>query len=130
VLVSWAERELDVPMDAGRCAARRHPGPHLGTTSTELTIANVAPTDAGAVQPRRRHPLRHHHHRQAILTVNGTTPCPADFNQDGGVDRADVEVFMLAWEAGTPDADAQPRWRHRRLPMSKSSSSQWAAGGC
>jgi hypothetical protein len=26
--------------------------------------------------------------------------CPADFNQDGGVDGGDVEAFFLAWEAG------------------------------
>jgi glucose/arabinose dehydrogenase len=32
-------------------------------------------------------------------------PCPADFNQDGGVDGADVEVFYIAWEASTPEAD-------------------------
>jgi hypothetical protein len=31
--------------------------------------------------------------------------CPADFNQDGGVDGADVEAFFLAWEAAEPEAD-------------------------
>ncbi|MBX3410684.1 MAG: hypothetical protein KF859_12470 [Phycisphaeraceae bacterium] len=33
-------------------------------------------------------------------------PCPADFNQDGGVDGADVEAFFIAWEASEPEADA------------------------
>ncbi len=41
----------------------------------------------------------------ATLTVNNCTPCPADFNQDGGVDGADVDAFFTAWEAGDPSAD-------------------------
>ena len=32
-------------------------------------------------------------------------PCPADFNDDGGVDGGDVEAFFVAWEAGDEDAD-------------------------
>jgi hypothetical protein len=28
------------------------------------------------------------------------TPCRGDFNQDGGVDGADIEAFFLAWETG------------------------------
>jgi uncharacterized membrane protein len=31
--------------------------------------------------------------------------CVADFNQDGGVDGADIESFFLAWEAGEVLAD-------------------------
>jgi hypothetical protein len=31
--------------------------------------------------------------------------CPADFNQDGGVDGADVSAFFDEWEAGNSDAD-------------------------
>ena len=36
--------------------------------------------------------------------ANGT-PCAADFNQDGGVDGADVQAFFLAWQAGNSNAD-------------------------
>jgi hypothetical protein len=32
-------------------------------------------------------------------------PCPADFNQDGGVDGADVGAFFEAWEQGESGAD-------------------------
>jgi hypothetical protein len=32
-------------------------------------------------------------------------PCPADFNQDGGVDGGDVQAFFLAWQAGDPSSD-------------------------
>ncbi|MBS0195958.1 MAG: hypothetical protein JSR77_04295 [Planctomycetes bacterium] len=31
--------------------------------------------------------------------------CFADFNQDGGIDGADVEAFFLVWEAGLAGAD-------------------------
>jgi hypothetical protein len=33
------------------------------------------------------------------------TLCPADFNQDGGVDGADVDAFFAAWENGETQAD-------------------------
>lgn len=33
------------------------------------------------------------------------TRCPADFNQDGGVDGADVEAFFIAWESAQSSAD-------------------------
>ncbi len=32
-------------------------------------------------------------------------PCPADFDQSGGVDGSDVEAFYVAWEASEPSAD-------------------------
>ncbi|MBS0198466.1 MAG: hypothetical protein JSR77_17075 [Planctomycetes bacterium] len=32
-------------------------------------------------------------------------PCPADFNQDGGIDGTDVEAFFAAWEGGDASAD-------------------------
>ena len=34
-----------------------------------------------------------------------SVPCPADFNQDGGVDGSDVVAFYAAWESGDPSAD-------------------------
>jgi hypothetical protein len=42
--------------------------------------------------------------RRALLTVL-PLPCPADYNQDGGVDGADVNAFFEAWEAGESNAD-------------------------
>jgi spore coat protein A len=32
-------------------------------------------------------------------------PCPADFNQDGGVDGGDVEAFYLVWVTGESEGD-------------------------
>jgi hypothetical protein len=37
--------------------------------------------------------------------VGAAVPCAADFNQDGGVDGADVDAFFDAWEAGDGSAD-------------------------
>lgn len=41
----------------------------------------------------------------ARYTFADCPPCPADFDQSGGVDGADVESFFLAWEAGQATAD-------------------------
>jgi probable HAF family extracellular repeat protein len=35
-----------------------------------------------------------------VADMHQNPPCPADFNQDGGVDGADVEAFFLAWQTG------------------------------
>lgn len=32
-------------------------------------------------------------------------PCPADYNQDGGIDGSDVDAFFADWEGGLPGAD-------------------------
>jgi hypothetical protein len=44
-----------------------------------------------------------------VLYVGNVTPagapCPADYNQDGGVDGADIESFFVDWEAGATAAD-------------------------
>jgi len=32
-------------------------------------------------------------------------PCPADYNQDGGIDSGDIESFFMDWEAGNTLAD-------------------------
>lgn len=39
------------------------------------------------------------------IEVPDAPPCPADFNQDGGVDGGDIESFFLAWEDSLPEAD-------------------------
>lgn len=39
------------------------------------------------------------------VSVTVEPGCPADFNQDGGVDGADIESFFGAFEQGTSEAD-------------------------
>ena len=41
----------------------------------------------------------------ATLNVCACLACPSDFNQDGGVDGADIEAFFLSWVTGSCDAD-------------------------
>ncbi|MBS0198428.1 MAG: VCBS repeat-containing protein [Planctomycetes bacterium] len=41
----------------------------------------------------------------ALLTVCACLVCPADFNQDGGIDGTDVSAFFDRWEVGHCDAD-------------------------
>ncbi|MBS0197766.1 MAG: hypothetical protein JSR77_13510 [Planctomycetes bacterium] len=39
------------------------------------------------------------------LQIGGAGPCIGDFNQDGGVDGADVEAFFVPWQEGDAAAD-------------------------
>jgi autotransporter-associated beta strand protein len=41
----------------------------------------------------------------SAITITVSAPCPADFNQDGGVDGGDIESFFSAWEAADTSAD-------------------------
>jgi uncharacterized membrane protein len=56
-------------------------------------------------------------------------PCPADFNEDGGVDGTDVEAFFFQWEAGNLAADT-----NRDGGVDGSDIEyffvRWEAGGC
>jgi len=40
-----------------------------------------------------------------VSMVAVVPPCPADFNQDGGIDGSDVEAFFAAFESGDQSAD-------------------------
>ena len=72
----------------------------------------------------------------ADLNSNGTadacesgTPCPADFNQDGGVDGADIESFFVTWEAGSTDADVNQDGGIDGADI-ETFFVAWEAGGC
>ncbi len=85
----------------------RHSGiPIDGAVFSTLELANVSDADAGSYDVQISgwcHPSVPTTSRTAILTIG--TPCPADFNQDGGVDGADVDAFFAAWESGDSAAD-------------------------
>jgi hypothetical protein len=90
-----------------------------GATTRELTIAaNPGETlPAALVQTRYRcvisNPCADVTSSPASLTLRdpfeaeclGCPPCPADFDQDGGVTGADIEAFFLAFEAGSTCGD-------------------------
>ena len=56
-------------------------------------------------------------------------PCPADFNQDGGIDGGDVDAFFITWEAGENAADVN---RDGGVDGSDIEVffAAWEAGGC
>lgn len=58
-----------------------------------------------------------------------TTPCPADFNGDGGVDGADVESFFIAWAAAESNADVNIDGGVDGQDV-EYFFVRWAAGGC
>jgi hypothetical protein len=63
-------------------------------------------------------------------TLNVTTaPCPADFNQDGGVDGGDVDSFFGSWESGSSDADVNQDGGVDGGDISTFFAA-WEAGGC
>lgn len=78
--------------------------------------------------PYHCHILEHEDHemmRQFLVTA----PCPADFNQDGGIDGADVEAFFIAWEAGDPSADVNQDGGIDGADV-ETFFAAWEAGGC
>jgi T5SS/PEP-CTERM-associated repeat protein len=58
-----------------------------------------------------------------------TGACPADFNQDGGIDGSDVDAFFASWESGDSAADVN---RDGGVDGSDVDVffSLWEAGGC
>jgi fibronectin type 3 domain-containing protein len=75
-----------------------------GATTDRLTLSTTTAADAGSYSCVVSSPCGRTTTNAALLTIN-PQPCPADFNQDGGVDGADVSVFFEAWEAGEAAAD-------------------------
>jgi len=56
-------------------------------------------------------------------------PCPADFNEDGGIDGNDIESFFAAWERGTRSADVNENGGVDGTDV-EDFFIAWANGGC
>ncbi|MBL9000729.1 MAG: hypothetical protein JNK25_06290 [Phycisphaerae bacterium] len=56
-------------------------------------------------------------------------PCPADFNQDGGIDGADVDAFFEVWEQGISTADVNEDGGVDGADVDAFFDA-WEAGGC
>lgn len=78
------------------------PSPTNNPTAT-LTIAEAQLSDTGEYTIIFTNSCGSITSAAASITVEHY--CPADFNQDGGVDGGDVEPFFIAWEAADPAAD-------------------------
>jgi hypothetical protein len=68
------------------------------------------------------------------VSVEGTLietgpACPADFNQDGGVDGGDIEAFFTAWEGGDASADVNADGGVDGSDV-ETFFAAWEAGGC
>jgi hypothetical protein len=64
-----------------------------------------------------------------IVATRCGRDCFADFNQDGGVDGADVEDFYLVWQEGQSGADVNQDGGVDGADV-EAFFGQWAAGGC
>jgi hypothetical protein len=63
------------------------------------------------------------------LNQVSTTTCYADYNQDGGVDGADIEAFFTDWSAGSSNADVNQDGGVDGGDI-EGFFLQWQAGGC
>ena len=63
------------------------------------------------------------------LSVCACLECPADFNEDGGIDGSDVDRFFAAWEAGDCDADVNSDGGVDGSDVDTFFAA-WEAGGC
>ncbi|MBS0195860.1 MAG: hypothetical protein JSR77_03800 [Planctomycetes bacterium] len=64
-----------------------------------------------------------------VLPIPPNNPCYADFNQDGGIDGADVEAFFIAWEASDVIADVNQDGGVDGSDV-ETFFGAWEAGGC
>jgi hypothetical protein len=82
-----------------------------GAGTTRLELSSISPADAGVYYPLFSVSTSVMNSCSMwgpyfSLTVGECTPaCPADFNQDGGVDGGDIDSFFIAWESGDSAAD-------------------------
>ncbi|MBS0197919.1 MAG: immunoglobulin domain-containing protein [Planctomycetes bacterium] len=73
--------------------------------TAELVLNNLTADDAGRYNCLVRNSCSGAYTNYATLTIDDATCCIGDFNQDGGIDGADVQAFFAEWELGNPSAD-------------------------
>jgi hypothetical protein len=79
-----------------------------GAITPELSISNVSTDGSGGgldFVAKVSNTCGNVTSPSATLSLCACLECPADFNQDGGVDGTDVNVFFDRWQAGNCDAD-------------------------
>ncbi len=67
--------------------------------------------------------------QSAVLSLCACLACSADFNQDGGIDGADVSLFFDRWEVGHCDADVNADGGTDGADFDTFFAA-WEAGGC
>lgn len=76
-----------------------------GAGTGAMQISGAALEDAGTYVCTVTNPCGSAASADAVLSVRDCSFCPADFNQDGGVDGGDVEAFFVAWQSGDASSD-------------------------
>ncbi len=99
-----------------------------GARTRTLVINPASPGDEGTYTCAMISPCGNATSNGATLTVTGIL-CPADFNQDGGIDGADVDAFFAAWEAGSLTADVNQDGGVDGADVDTFFAA-WEAGGC
>ncbi len=98
-----------------------------GATSSDLLFDNLQESDAGTIDViffTASGPILSD---AAQLSIGD--PCPADFNQDGGIDGGDVEAFFAAWEMGDAAADVNQDGGIDGADV-ETFFAAWESGGC
>ncbi len=72
--------------------------------TAELVLNHLTTDDAGRYNCLVRNSCSGAYTNYATLTVADSC-CIGDFNQDGGIDGADVQAFFAEWELGNTSAD-------------------------
>ena len=65
----------------------------------------------------------------AVIIDTVSLPCPADYNQDGGIDGSDVDAFFASWENGDTRADVNQDGGVAGADV-VTFFAAWEAGGC
>jgi fibronectin type 3 domain-containing protein len=99
-----------------------------GATTDTLTILAAAQTDEGNYACFVTSRCGNATSNSARLTVD-EFGCPADYNNDGGIDGADIEAFFADWEGGDPAADVNQDGGVDGSDVSYFFE-VWEAGGC
>ena len=99
-----------------------------GTQTQQLNFHLVAASDAGLYHCVILNPCETLLSARAFLLVDSTA-CAADYNDDGGVDGADVDAFFADWSEGSPFADVNLDGGVDGADVDEFFI-VWAAGGC
>ncbi len=100
-----------------------------GASSPVLTITGVEKADMGGYDCVVSDACGSITSTTAAVTVCMCLECAADFNQDGGIDGADVDAFFGAWEIGNCDADVNADGGTDGADVDAFFAA-WEAGGC
>ncbi|MBS0195944.1 MAG: hypothetical protein JSR77_04225 [Planctomycetes bacterium] len=101
----------------------------VGANTPTLMISNVSDADEAEYDCKVSNSCGRATSRAATLTVCACLACPADFNQDGGIDGADVSFFFDRWEVGNCDADVNADGGTDGADVDAFFAA-WEAGGC